>query len=561
MDRHALTDPRTRFAPCDDSTDPCLAQEQGKVRDEEGFVAALCARDDIFTLGNDSALIASEALAVLAGVAVGLSLSLSAVDTTEQFPGTGRDHRSVRLLRAASPPPDTAQHPPWPPVARAQPVPWPGSVGGADHHPEEETVPATDPPERSEQRVFAPPDIGYEEREDDPDLGDGIGRKQVSERVWEAPSGTGRTVPELLARADTYRERRDLDAAFPLLRDVLEREPDNPRALWGMGDLFRYEGVLDSALHFYESSLRVDPHNPHVHTGLGTVRYHKSRLARNRQFVLRRGIADQERYIEEHYQGALEAYTRAITLDSSRVTPLVNRGVIRRMGGDVDGALEDYTLAITIDSGHANAFRRRGSLYRLRGDPEAALADYTRAIALDSSSYRYNPTLNYANSWFGRGVVYFEQGRYQEALADFDAALARFPRHRLARLNRSITLWHLERYQEALEGLTAVIASMGSTEYGGTLYLAYLHRGNTWKELGSCSKAVADYRRALESREHRSTAAWRIASCLAEHEPDSALHWLERSREYGFTNVERWRRNRDFIPLHDRREFRKLVGR
>jgi len=58
-------------------------------------------------------------------------------------------------------------------------------------------------------------------------------------------------------------------------------------------------------------------------------------------------------------------------------------GLARRTAGDVEGAVAAFSRALTLDPTLAPAYVERGSLYLAMGDPRAALADAQMAVAAD----------------------------------------------------------------------------------------------------------------------------------------------------------------------------------
>src|SRR5689334_14181212 len=51
-----------------------------------------------------------------------------------------------------------------------------------------------------------------------------------------------------------------------------------------------------------------------------------------------------------NYKGAIEDYTKAITIDPRFADAYANRGLARHNSGDVRGALDDLNTALGIDS-------------------------------------------------------------------------------------------------------------------------------------------------------------------------------------------------------------------
>jgi len=364
----------------------------------------------------------------------------------------------------------------------------------------------------------------------------------------------------LVQRADQLKKHSDYTGAFAEYRHALALNPQNEKALSGMGDLFRYSGFTDSAIRFYKASLAVNPRNPKVHDGLGTALYEESRRVLRPGFAKLRNIADPARYMEEQYDSAIAEYTRAITLDSGGVEALTNRGVLRDLNNDHDAAIEDYTLAIRLKPGNADAYGKRAETYQKLGRYADAVADYSAALKLDSTTYEFDPRLHFANVYFGRGSVFYKMGRLDDALADFDSTLALSPNHTLALISKGVALADKKRYDSAITEYSKAISLLTAGEYDGVKMLAFLQRGNSWKALERYDTAIADYRNAMESPNLAPKACWRIAEaeCLKRDIP-AALDWLKKAKSSGFADAKKWERDKELSLVWDTPDFKELT--
>ena len=160
----------------------------------------------------------------------------------------------------------------------------------------------------------------------------------------------------LIRQGNTFKKQGNHDSAFASYKRVLQQNPRNVEALSGMGDLFLYTGLLDSAAAFYNAALAINPRSTHLHDGLGSVRYYLSDMVSNPNYAARRKIRDPARYIQTQYDSAIIEYTNAISLDSTNVDALTNRGVLRDIRKDYKSAIEDYSLAIKINPSFADAW-------------------------------------------------------------------------------------------------------------------------------------------------------------------------------------------------------------
>lgn len=399
----------------------------------------------------------------------------------------------------------------------------------------------------------------------------------------------------LITLGNANKKQGNHSDAFAAFKRVLKQNPHNSAALAGMGDLFLQTGMLDSAADFYSAAIKENPRIADAHNGLGSVRYYLSVMAANPNYAVLNKIPDPARYSQLQYDSAIAEYTNAISIDSTRVDALTNRGVIRDSHGDRSAAIEDYTRAIKIKPTYAEAYNKRAAAYKASGRFTDAFADYTAAIKLDSGSYEFNSTLHFANAYFGRGNVQYQLGNYELAVADYDSALALEPNHPLAMLNKARALADERQYDSSIVWYTRAIAILSPKEYGGAQERAYfgrgvaynqtdrstpalkdfneaiklkpddryafLHRGNAYKSLGNYDSAIADFKNALASSRLAAKCCWRIAECFSIKQNKSvALTWLKQAASYGFRDFAVWKRDKELSALWNEKAFSDLTN-
>ena len=76
-----------------------------------------------------------------------------------------------------------------------------------------------------------------------------------------------------------------------------------------------------------------------------------------------------------------------------------NRGIELTAQGDYDGAIAAYSTAVSIDPDDADAYYNRGILHYGKGDYDSAFADFDTAIRLDPDdidqyTFAGSPTTN-----------------------------------------------------------------------------------------------------------------------------------------------------------------------
>jgi serine/threonine-protein kinase len=176
----------------------------------------------------------------------------------------------------------------------------------------------------------------------------------------------------LLGIAGAPGDSATVDSARVLYQRVLERSPNNPQAIGGMGD-------------FYSIS-----------------------------FIRGWGVAG---VTPAEMQARGDSLTRlALSLDST-ITTSWNEVFIWRvyLEDDFEGAREAVERMLAIDSGYAEAYRDRGIIRQeLDGDLKGGLADFQRAVDLEPSVLRLN----------GYGAALMAARRYPEAAVMLERSMA-----------------------------------------------------------------------------------------------------------------------------------------
>ncbi|MBI3583278.1 MAG: tetratricopeptide repeat protein [Nitrospinae bacterium] len=84
--------------------------------------------------------------------------------------------------------------------------------------------------------------------------------------------------------------------------------------------------------------------------------------------------------LNNEYDSAIEAFTKAIALDPNYTFAYLNRGgAVYVSKGQYDMAIEDYNKAIALDPNDAAAYNNRGVAYGLSGNMGRAISDFQKA--------------------------------------------------------------------------------------------------------------------------------------------------------------------------------------
>ena len=128
------------------------------------------------------------------------------------------------------------------------------------------------------------------------------------------------------------------------------------------------------------------------------------------------------KYDLKNYSGAIDDFTKAISLDSNSDSAYYYRAISKELLGDNEGSIADYTKSIAIGKMYSRAsyvYQARGVLKQIAGDYRGSIVDFTTAISLGSG---VNPE-NYHARGTSKGMV----KDYVGAIADFTMVISYAP--------------------------------------------------------------------------------------------------------------------------------------
>ncbi len=155
-----------------------------------------------------------------------------------------------------------------------------------------------------------------------------------------------------LARAEAALKAGDLVAAEADYRALLDDDPDDPDALYGLGWAFHMYGDEDRAREYFKRCVRVAPEDYRGHRGLGSV-----------------ALADGNAMLAVSY------FDTALEHAPGEPTVLNSRGLALLAQGAEEAALEAFQQAQAADPTRGDyGYNVADALHRLDRDEEALVA-------------------------------------------------------------------------------------------------------------------------------------------------------------------------------------------
>jgi len=180
---------------------------------------------------------------------------------------------------------------------------------------------------------------------------------------------------------------------------------------------------------------------------------------------------------------AIEAYTRAISIQPEGYLAYSNRGEVYFEMGQFEKAFSDISRSLVLNPDNSQALSNRAAIFGMQKQYDLALADLTRAVVLDSSNLR---------AWSNLLLAHYTLKQYSEAVEAADAYLRLKPDDAVIINHRGLCLGYLDRDREALSDFNRAI------ELDPAKGTYYQNRSYQLSKMGKIKDALADILKAQE---------------------------------------------------------------
>jgi protein O-GlcNAc transferase len=271
-------------------------------------------------------------------------------------------------------------------------------------------------------------------------------------RTWNAAAS--------LELAKQHHLAGDLLAARRVYEQLLEIDPKQAKAAFGIGLLELQTGQHQEAVAWMRQAIAIDPQEPHFHFGLAHV------------------LEELKQYAE-----AEAVYKHVLAIDSQRADVHFAMGRLREARRNWIGAIAAYQAALELQPDFPEALNNLGNCHQRLGQFTQSEAAYRRALA-------QRP--NYADALANLAIVLAALGQTDEAVDRLSAAIRVEPAVAMHHVNLGAVLCQRRAFADAVTILQKAI------DLDSHLAEAAYNLGNALCGLGRLREAAGYYRRAVE---------------------------------------------------------------
>jgi tetratricopeptide (TPR) repeat protein len=203
----------------------------------------------------------------------------------------------------------------------------------------------------------------------------------------------------------------------------------------------------------------------------------------------------------DHYQQAIAAYDRAVSLDPNHAPSWTNQGWVLEHLNRPAEALTSYNRAVDLSPKSSQALVGQCTVLNQMQQYEQALAACQKAIQGDGVWWE----MGVAQAWNQQSQALAGMGNYEAALAAANRAVGIAPNLAVAWSDRSVVLWYLKNYTEALTSVNrALELDPNAAQAWGNQARIFRSLGQSQAEWDSNAatryyqQAITSYQRALQ---------------------------------------------------------------
>ncbi len=335
-------------------------------------------------------------------------------------------------------------------------------------------------------------------------------------------------IPQALAFAAEKIDKGELQQAEHILRQVQEKQPDNPHAshLLGIiahsvgrtelgleligkaidvlptvaqfhanrGEMCRLMKRLEEAVSHGEKAVKLDPKSASAHSNLGIAYYDlkdydKAEASQTKALQLAPNLVQALNNMgsilraRKERESAISYYRKVLEINPNYLESINNLGALLIEEDEKDEAIKTLVRALKINPNYADAHNNIGNAFLAKEDYEKAMVAYNKAISLKS---------DYPEPLLGIARIYKEKEKLEEAVVTANRALELNPK----KAETQALLGDIYLKQAKYEECEAAYRQALSLD--DDLLVGHLGLGQLQMELGNMDAAEAQFKRGME---------------------------------------------------------------
>ena len=222
-----------------------------------------------------------------------------------------------------------------------------------------------------------------------------------------------------------------------------------------------------------------------------------------------------------NFEGAVEEFTKAVTIYSEDGNAYNNLGVSYSRLGENQKALDAFKQATDVDPSSVSAWKNLGGSYMTVGQSDLAMQAFEKILELDPDD---------AEARYSLGDAYFRAKDYEKALQHYLRAAENLSDNALLKYQVGASYFRSEQYAEAVEAFMEAARLSKDTDLL-TYEDAMFNLGVAYIQLEQYDAAVAVLERLLEVQETAEIHEVLGRAYARQGKQDKALESLRRAEE------------------------------
>lgn len=292
------------------------------------------------------------------------------------------------------------------------------------------------------------------------------------------------TISEALQLASKYQRAKLFTQAEEVYCQIIDVNPKQSEALYGLGMLAQQQGKYQNAEQFFQAALQLEPQAAAIHNSLGFTLQQQGKLE-EAIACYKKALEILPDWIEVqinisnilHIQGKLSPEEQVHYADLNHQFAFG-----KQQGGDFKIAEFYYRQAIALQPDFVSAHTNLGDVLQKQGRLNEAINSHQQAIKI-------KPDYHYA--YHNLGYAFEEQGKFQEAIEAYKTALNIQPDFAISHNNLGNIMAALNLFDAAIESYQQAIKIQPDIDYiHHNLGIAFTHNNKMQAAVEAFEQAV-----------------------------------------------------------------------